>query len=174
MIGNSKVPLLGVAAASGVGKTTLLTQLIPLLRTHNIRVGIIKHSHHNFDIDIPGKDSYRLHQAGADCVLLVSPYRRAVISEINTAQEPELYQQLAYMDLEQLDLIMVEGFKNAPIPKIELYRAALKPKLQYPEDPHIIAVASDIALSLPPHLSLLKLNEPQHCVDFILNWLATE
>ena len=116
---HAKTPVLGFAAYSGTGKTTLLARLIPLLKQRGLRIGLIKHSHHNFDIDQPGKDSYRLRAAGASPVLLVSKYRRAVISELDGEQEPLLHEQLQYLGQAQLDLILVEGFRHEHFPKID-------------------------------------------------------
>lgn len=167
----TEVPVLGFAAYSGAGKTTLLTQLIPQLTQTGLRVGLIKHSHHAFDIDQPGKDSYRLRAAGASTVLLVSPYRRALITDFTTPQEPELQTQLAELQRSQLDLILVEGFRHSAFPKIELHRPALQKPLLYPHDPNIIAVATDAVLTLPKELILLDLNQPAEITRFILNLL---
>lgn len=170
MMQNAHVPLLGFAAASGTGKTTLLTQLIPLLKNQGLSVGLIKHSHHNFDIDQRGKDSFRLRAAGATPVMLVSPYRRVIITELNT-QEPSLNQQLAFFDQSELDLMLIEGFKNEAIPKIELHRHSLNQPLLYPNDPHIIAIASDTPFITPDYLTQLDLNNPELIADFILTIL---
>lgn len=167
---NTPTPLLGFAAFSGTGKTTLLAQLIPLLKQHGLRVGLIKHSHHNFDIDKPGKDSYRLRQAGASQVMLISQHRRAVIAELDAQQPPRLVDQLAHLDHSKLDLILVEGFKAEQFPKIELYRPSLKKPLLYPDDPSIIAVASDLHLTIPDKLTFLDLNNPKMIADFILQY----
>ncbi len=168
---NAHVPLLGFAAASGTGKTTLLAQLIPLLKNQGLRVGLIKHSHHDFEIDHRGKDSFRLRAAGATPVMLVSPFRRVMITELNTGQELCLDQQLRFFDQSELDLILIEGFRNEVIPKIELYRHSLKQTLLYVHDPHIIAIASDTPLATPDYLTQLDLNNPQGIADFILTLL---
>lgn len=164
----ARVPLIGFAAASGTGKTTLLCQLIPLLKARGLRVGLVKHSHHRFDVDQPGKDSYELRQAGANPVMLSSALRRAVMTERPQAQDPSLAEELAYFDQDAVDLILVEGFKREPFPKIELCRPALGQPLRFPEDDAIIAVASDGPLPLPTRLPLLDLNNPQAIADFIL------
>lgn len=168
---HSPTPILGFAAFSGTGKTTLLTQLIPLLKQRGLRIALIKHSHHNFEIDQPGKDSYRLRKAGADQVMLVSRHRWALISELQTENTPRLADRLPYLDHAQLDLILVEGFKAEVFPKIELHRPILNKPLLYPEDTSIIAVASDKQLLLPKHLTLLDLNNPQQIAEFILRGL---
>lgn len=163
-----KIPIVGFAAFSGTGKTTLLTQLIPILKQHQLNIGLIKHSHHDFEIDKPGKDSYRLRQAGATTVLLASKHRRAIVTEMPSAHEPKLSEQLAVIDQTNLDLILVEGFKAECFPKIELYRPALKKPLLYPNDSNIVAVASDLPLSLPDHICGLDLNAPAMIATFIL------
>jgi molybdopterin-guanine dinucleotide biosynthesis protein B len=164
----ARVPLIGFAAASGTGKTTLLCRLIPLLKARGLRVGLVKHSHHSFDVDQPGKDSYELRQAGANPVMLSSALRRAVMTERPQAQDPSLAEELAYFDQEAVDLILVEGFKREHFAKIELCRPALGQPLLFPEDDAIIAVASDGPLPLPTGLPLLELNSPQAIADFIL------
>ena len=180
---NAQIPVLGFAAFSGTGKTTLLTKLIPLLKTSGLRIGLIKHSHHNFEIDKPGKDSYRLRAAGATPIMLVSSHRRAMITEFDPVKEPQLNDQLKAFDQSNLDLLLVEGFKAEPIPKIELHRPSLKNKLIFPADPNVIAIATDSEINLSPsntdlldiqiaELSvplLLDINEPRHIASFILN-----
>ena len=168
---NAHVPILGFVAASGTGKTTLLTQIIPLLKNHGLRIGLIKHSHHDFQIDQPNKDSFRLREAGASPVLLVSPYRRAIITELSRQQEPTLDEQLKFIDQSELDLILVEGFKSEAFPKIELHRPALQHTLLYPNDADIIAIATDAPLVIPDYLTQLNLNQPKRIADFILNLL---
>lgn len=165
---NAKVPILGFAAISGAGKTTLLAKLIPLLIQQRIYPGLIKHSHHNFQIDKPGKDSYKLRQAGASPILLVSKYRRAVISEFRNPQEPRLADQLDALDQSQLDLILVEGFKSENFPKIEIHRPELRNPLLYPKDPSIIAIASDTDLVVPEHIRQFNLNDPHKIATYII------
>jgi molybdopterin-guanine dinucleotide biosynthesis protein B len=161
-------PILGFAAASGTGKTTLLTQLIPILKQRGLRIGLIKHSHHNFEVDKPGKDSFRLREAGASPVMLVSRHRRAIITEIDPPHEPGLDDQLKVFDQSGLDLILVEGFKAEKFPKIELHRPSLKKPLLYPNDPDIIAIASDSPLETPDTLVKLDINQPAMIAEFIL------
>ena len=166
---HAHVPILGFAAFSGTGKTTLLTQTIPILKHHGVRIGLIKHSHHNFQIDQPGKDSFRLREAGASPVMLVSTHRRAIITEISPEQEPRLDDQLKLFDQSELDLILVEGFKAEQFPKIELHRPSLNKPLLYPNDPNIIAIASDCTLETPDYLIQLDINQPEMIAAFILN-----
>jgi molybdopterin-guanine dinucleotide biosynthesis protein B len=161
------IPLLGFAAFSGTGKTTLLTQLIPLLKTRGLRVGVIKHSHHAFEIDQPGKDSYALRAAGASPVMIASNRRRAIITEWETPREPRLAEELWFFDRTALDLILVEGFKSEPFPKIELHRPVLGRPLLFPDDNRIIAIATDAPLSPEPAITRLDLNCPDEIASFI-------
>ena len=170
---HAHVPMLGFAAFSGTGKTTLLMQIIPILKHHGLRIGLIKHSHHNFQIDQPGKDSFRLRAAGASPVMLVSTHRRAIITEITPEREPRLDDQLKLFDQSELDLILVEGFKAERFPKIELHRPSLNKPLLYPNDPDIIAIASDCALETPDYLTQLDINQPEMIAAFILNQFMT-
>lgn len=162
-------PVLGFAAFSGTGKTSLLTRLIPLLKSQGLRVGVIKHSHHDFEIDHPGKDSFRLRVAGATPMMLVSPYRRALITEFLPPREIKLQEQLAAFPSDGVDLILVEGFRSEAYPKIELHRPLLGKPLLYPEDANIIAIASDQPLATPAHLPCLDLNAPDAVAQFIIH-----
>lgn len=163
-------PLLAFVAPSGTGKTTLLERLIPQLRSSGLRVAALKHTHHTFDIDHPGKDSHRLRSAGAQQVLVASRRRWALITEVDKERaEPQLAELLRTLDQEQLDLILIEGFKHEPIPKIELYRASLgKPPL-YPSDPDIIAIAGDERPAAECPLPFLDINNPESVAEFIVN-----
>ncbi|HEY8555385.1 MAG TPA: molybdopterin-guanine dinucleotide biosynthesis protein B [Burkholderiales bacterium] len=163
-----KVPVLGVAAYSGTGKTTLLRKVLPVLRGHGLRVAVVKHAHHSFDTDVPGKDSYELRKAGAVQMLVASRHRWALVTETGDASEPRLEELLPRLDLDQLDLILVEGFKAEAFPKIELYRPSLGHPLLYPLDPSIIAIATDAPLDPPPPLLILDLNRPEQIVEFML------
>lgn len=146
---HARVKVFGFAAWSGSGKTTVIENLIPLLVQQGLRVSVIKHAHHDFDVDKPGKDSFRQRQAGASEVLVSSGARWALMHELRGEPEAELPQLLAC--LSPCDLVLVEGFKLQPIPKLEIHRAALGAELLYPGDPNIVAVATDAALdtSLP-------------------------
>lgn len=161
------IPILGFAAASGTGKTTLLTQILPLLKKTGLRVGLIKHSHHNFEIDYAGKDSFELRRAGATPVVLVSKYRRVIIEEFENQIEPHLFEQIALFNLQAMDLILVEGFRHEAIAKIELHRKALNKPLLFPNDNCIIAVATDTHLET--NLPQLDLNQPTEIANFILH-----
>lgn len=162
-------PVLGFAAFSGTGKTSLLTRLIPLLKNQGLRIGVIKHSHHDFEIDHPGKDSFRLRAAGATPVMLVSPYRRAVVTEFSPPREIKLQEQLDAFPRDTLDLILVEGFRDEAYPKIELHRPSLGKPLLYPSDANIIAIASDEPLTTAEQPPCLDLNDPSAIAHFILH-----
>jgi molybdopterin-guanine dinucleotide biosynthesis protein B len=133
---------LGIAGYSGAGKTTLLEKLIPLLRADGVRVSLIKHAHHGFDVDQPGKDSWRHRQAGAGEVLVASDVRWALMHENEAEKAPQLQELLAR--LSPCDLVLVEGWKRDPIPKIEVHRADNGKPWLYPDDENILAVASDV------------------------------
>jgi molybdopterin-guanine dinucleotide biosynthesis protein B len=167
------VPLLGICAYSGTGKTTLLRRLIPLLKQEGLRLALLKHAHHSFDIDHPGKDSYELRKAGADQVLIASRHRMALIKEcFASAREPRLSDLLPCVDTRDLDLILAEGFKHEPIPKIELYRPSLGRPLIHAADPDVIAVAADAPFPLARDLPVLDLNRPEEILGFVLAWLS--
>ncbi|MDR0218527.1 MAG: molybdopterin-guanine dinucleotide biosynthesis protein B [Enterobacteriaceae bacterium] len=187
---STSLPLLGITAYSGTGKTTLLKQVIPLLRQQQIRVGLIKHTHHNMDVDKPGKDSYELRKAGAAQTLVASQQRWALMTETPELPELDLHYLASRFDAASLDLILVEGFKNEAIPKIALYRHALNCSLNIPAPfehhsleysspeynsleymlgANVIAVASDIPLAIS--LPQLNINQPELVAAFIAEWL---
>lgn len=169
------VPMVGFAAFSGTGKTTLLTRLLPLLKTRGLRIAVVKHAHHAFDMDHPGKDSYRLREAGADAMLVASRKRCALIQERpDVHDEPSLSEALAMLDPDMLDLVLVEGFKLEPIPKIELHRAGLGKPLLFPHDANIIAIACDAdgVASLPDGLPCLSIDAPGQVADFLLDYVG--
>ncbi|HMV20474.1 MAG: molybdopterin-guanine dinucleotide biosynthesis protein B [Betaproteobacteria bacterium] len=157
----------GIAGYSGSGKTTLLERLIPRLTARGLKVSVIKHTHHGFDIDRPGKDSYRHREAGAHEVMLACGVRWALMKELRDAPEPGLDDLLAR--LEPCDLVLVEGFKREPIPKVEVYRPAQgKPPL-YPDWPDVVAVACDGPVDTV--LPQLPLNDPEAVAAFIVDTL---
>jgi molybdopterin-guanine dinucleotide biosynthesis protein B len=162
--------ILGIAAYSGTGKTTLLTRVIPLLREQGLNVALVKHAHHNFEPDQPGKDSYELRKAGAGQVLVASHRLWALFREDGEDEEPVLGNLVQHLDRRDLDLILVEGFKHEPIPKIELYRPSMGLEPMYPADADIIAVATDDDLQQPTKLPVLDLNSPSSVAEFIVNW----
>ncbi len=137
--------VLGIAGWSGAGKTTLLTRLIPLLVSRGLRVATLKHAHHSFDVDQPGKDSYEHRKAGASEVIVSSARRWVQMHEIGAGAEATLPELLAKVS--PCDLVLVEGFKTERYPKIEIFRASVGKAPLYPEDDLIVAVASDEPLS---------------------------
>ena len=164
--------MLGFVAFSGTGKTSLLKQLIPILKARGLHLALIKHTHHQFDIDTPGKDSYELRHAGAEQVMVASSRRWALMVETpNQTEDPQLESLLAQLDTHALDLILVEGFKHAAVPKIELHRPALNKPLLFPEDPNIIALACDAPLTQTTDLPLLALNNPAAIADFVMGFI---
>ncbi len=167
------IPVLGFAAYSGTGKTTLLVKLLPLMKLQGLRVAMIKHTHHDFDIDQPGKDSYELRKAGANQVLLASDKRSALLTEYDKQSEPDIKQLVEQLDLKNLDLVLVEGFRHLPFAKIELHRPATAKSLLFTEDPSIIAVASDEDIETGD-LPLLNLNAVEEVAGFINRWLDNQ
>lgn len=164
----SGMKIIGLAGWSGSGKTTLVEQVIGLLEARGLVVSLIKHAHHEFDIDYPGKDSWRHRHAGCREVLVTSANRWAVMHELRGRPELSLNEALA--QLAPCDLVLVEGFKHEAIPKIEIYRAEIAKPLLFPNDPHVIAVASDrpVDTTLPQ----LDLNQPAAVADFIVRTLS--
>jgi molybdopterin-guanine dinucleotide biosynthesis protein B len=164
------IPVLGIcSSASNAGKTTLITRLITVLAQRSIRVSVIKHAHHQFDIDYPGKDSYHIREAGAVQTLIASGNRWALMTEMyrtpDRNNEADLQSLIAELNPHYADLILVEGFKQASIPKIEVFRPSLALPLLADHDTHIIAIASDAHID--NHLPVLALNAIDHIADFI-------
>ena len=156
--------IFGFAGYSGSGKTTLIEQLIPLFTARGVTVSLIKHAHHTFDIDQPGKDSYRHRQAGCTEVLVTSSRRWAMIHELRGAPEPEL--EAHVKRLSPCDLVLVEGFKRSAIPKLEVYRAEVGEPLIHPHDENVVAIATD--KHLETQLPQLDLNAPAAIAEFVL------
>ena len=155
----------GVAGWSGSGKTTLIEKLLPLFAARGLRVSLIKHAHHTFDVDYPGKDSYRHRHAGAAEVLVTSSRRWVLMHELRGAQEPSFESQVQH--LAPCDLLIVEGFKFAPIPKLEVWRAVTGEELLHPNDAHIVAVASDVKVAT--RLPFFDLNDAEKIAAFIVD-----
>ncbi|GGC03750.1 molybdopterin-guanine dinucleotide biosynthesis protein B [Pseudoduganella buxea] len=160
--------VIGVVGRSGSGKTTLLELVVARLAAQGLRVNVIKHSHHDLELEPPGKDSARLRRAGAAEVMVSSPYRFAIVRELRGAPEPGLDEQLARLG--PADLTLVEGFKSWPVPKLEVYRAAVGQPPLYPLDPDIVAVASDASrpAGLAAGVAWLDLNDP----ETVLAWIG--
>jgi len=172
---NSDVPILGFAAYSGTGKTTLLVNLIPLLNQHGLEVGVIKHAHHSFEIDQAGKDSYKIRKAGASQMLIGSKERWALmVEQKETDQTMRLQEYISHLDQTKLDLILVEGFKPESIPKIELYRPSLGNPLICKSDESIVAIATDVEITEELNLTVLDLNDHAVIVQFIIETFCSK
>ncbi|AKU55064.1 Molybdopterin-guanine dinucleotide biosynthesis protein MobB [Vibrio parahaemolyticus] len=163
------IPILGFAAYSGTGKTTLLEALLPKLTEAGLRIGMLKHAHHNFDVDKPGKDSYRLRKAGASQMLIASRNRFALMTETPGA-EAEFEYLLTRFDEDKLDVVLVEGCKNIAFPKIELHREEVGKPWLYPHDENIIAIASDSA-ELDSELPQMNINDLDAIAQFVLQYV---
>jgi molybdopterin-guanine dinucleotide biosynthesis adapter protein len=160
--------IIGIAGFSGSGKTTLIEKVIPLLVRDGLRVALVKHAHHEFDVDQPGKDSYRHRQAGATEVLVSSSKRWALMHELRGAGEPKLDELLKR--LSPSDVVLVEGFKSEPIPKIEVHRREGNTPLLYTEDKLIVAVATNEPLDTK--LPQLALDDAEGVARFIVQYLG--
>lgn len=156
--------LIGLAGWSGAGKTTLVKRLVPCLAGRGIAVSTVKHAHHGFDVDRPGKDSYEHRQAGAQQVLVSSARRWALMTELRDAPEPDL--RFLLSRLSPVDLVIVEGFKRDPHPKLEIHRAENGKPWLHPEDPAIRAIASD--LRPPADLPWVPLDDTAGIADLVL------
>ena len=156
--------IFGFAGWSGSGKTTLIEKLIPRFVKRGLRVSLIKHAHHTFDVDKEGKDSWRHRQAGATEILVTSSRRWVLMHELRGAHEPTFEEQVKHIS--PCDLLIVEGFKHAPIPKLEVWRAATGEPLLHPNDPHIVAIATDAKIET--RLPVLDLNDDAAIAEFIL------
>lgn len=165
---NTSVPIIGFSAWSGTGKTTLLRQLIPALKERGLRVSVIKHAHHHFDLDFPGKDSYELRKAGANQTVICTTTRMAMITEFDSAaQEPELADIVAMLDPGRADLVLVEGYKDVRFPKIELRREPLGKPWLYPHNDTVIAIACDQAPAEALTIPILDINDIDGIARFI-------
>lgn len=158
----------GFAGFSGSGKTTLIEQLIPRFVANGLRVSLVKHAHHTFDVDQPGKDSFRHRHAGATEVLVTSSRRWVLMHELRGEAEPTMEEVIARIS--PCDLLLVEGYKRASIPKLEIYREAVGEGMLHPHDSNIVAVATDRPVDLP--LPVLDLNRTDLVGDFILDYLG--
>jgi molybdopterin-guanine dinucleotide biosynthesis protein B len=162
----ASMKIFGLAGWSGSGKTTLTSRLLPELIGRGLTVSTMKHAHHSFDIDRPGKDSYVHRMAGASEVLVASANRWALMHEHRGAAEPSAAELIRHMT--PVDLLLIEGFKREPHPKLEIYRQANGKPLLHPDDPHIVAVASDVPLPVSP-LPVLSIDDIAAITEFILS-----
>jgi molybdopterin-guanine dinucleotide biosynthesis adapter protein len=162
--------VIGIAGYSGSGKTTLIEKLIPLFVKEGLRVSLIKHAHHEFDLDQPGKDSWRHRHAGCSEVLVSSSRRWAMMHELRGAPEPTLQEQLKRFS--PCDLVIVEGYKSEAIPKIEVHRRDASAPLLHPDDPHVVAIATDekLASALPQ----FALDDAEAIARFVLHHLGLD
>ena len=158
----------GFAGYSGSGKTTLIENVIPVLVSQGLRVSLVKHAHHTFDVDQPGKDSYRHRQAGASEVMLTSAKRWILMHEVADQPEPELPEQLRRMS--PCDIVLIEGFKKQPIPKLEIHRKAHGVPFLYGDDPHIVGIATDEQFDT--ELPLFRLDDYVALAEFVLEKAA--
>lgn len=162
--------VVGFAGFSGSGKTTLVERLIPTLKRQGLRVSVVKHAHHKFDIDHPGKDTFRHREAGAFEVVVASDTRLALMREFEVPRRPTVHQLLAEL-YDGVDWVLVEGFKDSDLQKIEVWRASAAKPARYPEDDFIVAVATDSPDQLPTTtgLPVLNLNDPEAVVAWLLS-----
>ena len=161
--------ILGLAGWSGSGKTTLIKKLIPSLIARGSSVSTLKHAHHGFDLDQPGKDSFFHRAAGATEVIISSARRWAILHELR--EEPEWDLPALVAKMSPVDLVLVEGFKRDAFPKLEIHRAANGKPLIHPDDPHIVAIAADIALP-QAKIPVIDLNDVEAIADLLLKYAA--
>ncbi len=171
LIQNKKI--IGFAAHSGTGKTTLIKEIIKILIKLDYRVSVIKHAHHDFDIDLPGKDSYEIRKSGAENMLVSSKNRWALMHENKYHDELSLIDLIGKLDNLKYDLILIEGFKTESFPKIELYREEINKNrgLLSDSDENIVAIATEKLTKLNTSLALLDINKPHDIANFIINFL---
>ena len=162
--------VIGIAGFSGSGKTTLIEKVIPVLVGAGLRVSLVKHAHHEFDVDQPGKDSYRHRHAGCTEVLVSSSNRWALMHELRGAGEPALAEQLTH--LSPCDVVIVEGYKREPIPKVEVHRREAQAPLLFPKDANVVAVATDEPLDTK--LPQLPIDDPEAVARFIVHYLGLD
>ncbi len=162
--------VIGISGYSGSGKTTLLEKVIPLLVAEGLRVSLIKHAHHGFDVDQPGKDSYRHRQAGCAEVLVSSGQRWVMMHELRGAPEPSLQEQLKRFS--PCDLVLVEGYKSEPIPRIEVHRRDSAQPLLHPNDPNVVAIATDEPLDTK--LPQIDIDDAPAVARFIVRQFALD
>jgi molybdopterin-guanine dinucleotide biosynthesis adapter protein len=165
-------PLFGITGRSGQGKTTLIEALLPWLRARGLTVNVIKHSHHSIELEPPGKDSARFRRAGAGEVLIASPYRYAIVRELNGADEPPLKELAAR--LSHADLVIVEGFSREAMPRLEVVRPSAGRDPLYETDVEIVAIATDEPDALDTSLPMLALNDIASIGAFICERVGIE
>ena len=168
---DSTPPIIGFCAHSGTGKTTLLKQIIPILKDKGFKLGIVKHAHHNFDTDQPGKDSYELRKAGAKNMLVSSSRRWALINEhLSENEEATLDELVDIITRQSLDIVLVEGFKRETFAKIELHRRGLDHPYMYSRDSHVVALATDEDPPSDITIPILDINDPEQIANFVIEY----
>jgi molybdopterin-guanine dinucleotide biosynthesis protein B len=169
MLKNAPCPIVGFVGESGSGKTTLLSKVIPLLKQRGLRVTAIKHSHHRFDVDHPGKDSHTLRQSGANQVLVASKKRWALMVENDSNQpEPDLDELLLHIPPDSVDIIIVEGFKHEALAKLVVFRKATSEPSLPAWDSNTLGIISDALLDLPQGMTQLEINNPSQVAEFLI------
>lgn len=171
------IPVLGFAAFSGTGKTTLLKKVLPLLKAQGLRVAVVKHAHHNFEVDQSGKDSYELRKAGASPMLVCSSQRLALMLDYDQSQEPNLEEMIDFLPLHRLDAVLVEGFKSEAFDKIELHRPAMGKPLLAETDTNIIAIATNQPKRIAeqcPALPRLDLGNAEQITAFVITQIEQQ
>ena len=166
--------IIGFAAFSGTGKTTLIKKIVSILSKKKYTVSVIKHAHHNFDLDQPGKDSYEIRKSGAENILISSEKRWALIHENKNNQELSLEDLLNILGNIDSDIILVEGFKKENFPKIELYREEIGKDILFYNDKNIVAFATDEDINIEQNIEKLDINDPQQIVDYIIKFLSID
>tara|TARA_B100000676_G_C17986731_1_gene792351 strand:+ start:21 stop:539 length:519 start_codon:yes stop_codon:yes gene_type:complete len=166
--------IIGFAAFSGTGKTTLIKKIVSILSKKKYTVSVIKHAHHNFDLDQPGKDSYEIRKSGAENILISSEKRWALIHENKNNQELSLEDLLNILGNIDSDIILVEGFKKENFPKIELYRKEIGKDILFYNDKNIVAFATDVDINIEQNIEKLDINDPQQIVDYIIKFLSLD
>lgn len=166
--------IIGFAAFSGTGKTTLIKKIVSILSKKKYTVSVIKHAHHNFDLDQPGKDSYEIRKSGAENILISSEKRWALIHENKNNQELSLEDLLNILGNIDSDIILVEGFKKENFPKIELYRKEIGKDILFYNDKNIVAFATDVDINIEQNIEKLDINDPQQIVDYIIKFLSID
>ncbi|MPY25331.1 bifunctional molybdopterin-guanine dinucleotide biosynthesis adaptor protein MobB/molybdopterin molybdotransferase MoeA [Shewanella psychropiezotolerans] len=166
------IPVLGFCAYSGTGKTTLLKKLIPELNSRGVKLAVIKHAHHNFDVDIPGKDSFEMRKAGARQMLVASHVRWALMTEDAVEGDPQLPHLLQQIEQDKVDIVLVEGFKKLELPKIELHRAAHGKPFIHTQDDNIQAIACCADTQVPGELHRLDINDVAQIADFVIEYIG--
>ena len=166
--------IIGFAAFSGTGKTTLIKKIVSILSKKKYTVSVIKHAHHNFDLDQPGKDSYEIRKSGAENILISSEKRWALIHENKNNQELSLEDLLNILGNIDSDIILVEGFKKENFPKIELYREEIGKDILFYNDKNIVAFATDVDIKIEQNIEKLDINDPQQIVDYIIKFLSLD